>query len=590
MIFRFVFPALALLLWGLPAVAQTRPNIVVIMADDLGYGDVSCYGATKIKTPFIDQLASDGVKFTDAHSAASVCSPSRYGLMTGRYPWRLHKKGNGYKLDPDRETIASLLKEVGYRSAAIGKWHLGYGKQWKYPLKPGPLEVGFDYHFGVPTNHNDGFRAFIENHDFFGLEKGKSLKRVKGQDFPDGLAKPRVEDQVDTTLTQKAVKFIRDNADQPFFLYFTPCAPHTHITPAGAFRGKSQAGLMGDYIVELDSHVGEIIKTLDELKLSDNTLLVFTSDNGNSPKDFRGTQNMLLNLADDSGDIRKKFKTAKADAKKLGHVTNGPWRDGKGKPYEGGHRVPLIVRWAGHAKPNSVSDQTVCLTDLFATFAEVVEKPLPDNAAEDSISFLAQIVDVETANPNRLFTFIQGDTKDNAVAVRYLSWKLIESRNDDGDIVRVLYDLANDKAETKDVSQQHPDVVSKMAEALQQARDDGRTRPVVSRTGFVHPGIAHNSQNLALVKSRIESRKQPWQGAWDRLNNSRFSSLRWKPKPRKVVERGSYNDPDIGGTEFAFRQSPWSVASDVRKSFQSLPQPHGARCAVHRTGGLETEA
>ena len=274
MVFRFVFSALALLLWDVPALAQNQPNIVVIMADDLGYGDVSCFGATKIKTPFIDQLASDGVKFTDAHSAASVCSPSRYGLMTGRYPWRLHKKGNGYRLDPDRETIASLLKEVGYRSAAIGKWHLGYGKQWKSPLKPGPLEVGFDYHFGVPTNHNDSFRAFIENHDFFGLEKGKSLKLVDGQDFPEGLAKPRVEDQVDTTLTQKAVKFIRDNADQRFFLYFTPCAPHTHITPAGSFRGKSQAGLLGDYVMELDSHVGEIIKTLDELKLSDNTLPV----------------------------------------------------------------------------------------------------------------------------------------------------------------------------------------------------------------------------------------------------------------------------------------------------------------------------
>ena len=321
--------------------AFSTPNIVIIFADDLGYGDVSCYGATKIHTPNIDALAHDGMKFTDAHSAASLCSPSRYGLMTGYCPWRLHRKGNGYRLRQNRLTIASFLQEQGYTCAAIGKWHLGYSKDWNKVPITGPLEVGFDYHFGVPSNHNDSTRAFIENHDLVGRKPGEDFRIVRGRDFPEGLAEPRIEDQVDSTLTKKAVAFVRKNAEKPFFLYFTPCAPHTHITPAARFRGTSEAGLFGDHIQELDFHVGTLLKTLDELELTDKTLVIFTSDNGSTPKDFKGTQHVNLNLADDSGAIREKFKTAKEDAKKMGHVTNGPWRDGKGHPYEAPHRQVL---------------------------------------------------------------------------------------------------------------------------------------------------------------------------------------------------------------------------------------------------------
>ena len=338
------------------AVASTakaqQPNIVVIFADDLGYGDVSGYGATKIATPNIDHFATQGMKFTEAHAAASLCSPSRYGLLTGRAPWRLHKKGNGYRLKPGDMTIAAFLKNSGYKSAAIGKWHLGYSKDWNKPPIQGPLEVGFDYHFGVPSNHNDSDRVFIEDHDIYGRTPGVEFRRVnKGKELPEGVDKPRVEDQVDTMLTTKAVEFIRRNASNPFFLYFTPCAPHTHVTPDASFRGSSEAGLYGDHVQELDSHVATILKTLDDLDLTDNTLVIFTSDNGSTPKDFKGTQGTQLNLADDSDDIRKRFKTAKADAKKLGHVTNGQWRDGKGYAYEGGHRVPFIARWPGHIKP-----------------------------------------------------------------------------------------------------------------------------------------------------------------------------------------------------------------------------------------------
>ncbi len=237
----------------------SKPNIVLIFADDLGFGDLSCYGATKIQTPNIDRLATAGMKFTDAHSAASLCSPSRYGLLTGRAPWRLHRKGNGFRLNPGQMTLAMYLKNSGYTTAAIGKWHLGYSKDWNKPPISGPLEVGFDYHFGVPQNHNDSSRAFIENHDLVGRKPG---------------------------------------------------------------------------------------------------------------------------------DIRTKFKTAKADAKKRGHVTNGPWRDGKGYSYEGGHRVPFIARWPGQIEAASSSSCTITMTDLFATAAEVAEQ---NNIAGDHPEIAKQL-------------------------------------------------------------------------------------------------------------------------------------------------------------------------------------------------------
>ena len=456
------------------ASAAAKPNIIIIYADDLGYGDLSCYGATKIKTPNIDNLASESKMFTDAHAPASLCSPSRYGLMMGSSPWRLHKKGNGYRLSPEQINMGSFLQKNGYRTAAIGKWHLGYSKNWnKLPIT-GPLEVGFDYHFGVPSNHNDSTRAFIENNDIVGRKEGEAYKIIKGRDFPEGLAEPRIEDQVDTVLTAKAVKFIERNAKTPFFLYFTPCAPHTHVTPAAEFRGTSAAGLYGDHVQELDSHVGTILKTLDRLKLRENTLVIFTSDNGSTPKDFKGSQNTVLNLADDSGDIREKFKTAKKDAKGLGHVTNGPWRDGKGYSYEGGHRVPCIVNWPGKIKAGTSSDYTFNLTDIFATTAEIIEVPLPEHSAEDSISLLP-VLHGKPA-PKREAIFIQGNGKDSAIAVCTGRWKLIVRTVEEGAKAYELYDLDVDKGETNNVTEANPEVTKKLAAALVKAEEDGRTR------------------------------------------------------------------------------------------------------------------
>lgn len=455
---------------------ETPPNIVVIFADDLGYGDLGCYGADKIATPSIDRLAKQGMKFTDAHSAASLCSPSRYGLLTGTAPWRLHKRGNGYRLKPGQTTMGSFMQDSGYRTAAIGKWHLGYSKDWNKSPITGPLEVGFDYHFGVPSNHNDSTRAFIENHDLVGRKPGVPYRIVKGEDFPEGLAEPRFEDQVDTTLTHKAIDFIRACKDKPFFLYFTPCAPHTHVTPAAQFRGTSQAGLYGDHIQELDSHVGEILNTLDELKLADNTIVIFTSDNGSTPKDFKGTQGVHLNLADDSGNVRTKFKTAKKDAKKLGHVTNGPWKDGKGKAYEGGHRIPFIVRWPGQIKSGTSSDCTFSLTDLFATAAEIVDHDLPSDSAEDSFSLLPVLLGKQDYIANRESVFILGNGKDSAIAVCSGKWKLIVRYGADTDQGHELYDLQNDPGELKDLTGQHSEIAQSLHAALEKAESSGKTR------------------------------------------------------------------------------------------------------------------
>ncbi|NBV85563.1 MAG: arylsulfatase [Verrucomicrobia bacterium] len=453
-----------------------KPNILVILADDLGYGDVSCYGATKIRTPHIDRLAREGMRFTDAHTAASICSPSRYGLMTGRYPWRLHRKGNDYDLESKRLTMAALLQGQGYRSAAIGKWHLGYGKDWNKPPINGPLEAGFDYHFGVPQNHNDPFRVFIENHDIVGRKPGEAFQPSRDGRLPEGIAQPRIEDQVDATLTMKAINFIRENPSRPFFLYFTPCAPHTHITPAAAYRGTSQCGLFGDHIQELDAHVGEILAVLDELKLSDQTLVFFTSDNGGAPSDFKGSKGAELNLASEAGDVRTRATSARTDARAMGHMVNGPWHDGKGTPYEGGHRVPFIARWPGRIAPGSSSEHLLCLTDLFATAAEILDTKLPEDAGEDSFSFLPILLGQPTTKAQRNLAFIQGDQHDNAIGVRANRWKLIETRDSKNQKTHKLYDLSADPGETNDIAKANSEIVRELAAGLEKARIDGRTR------------------------------------------------------------------------------------------------------------------
>lgn len=288
---------------------------------------------------------------------------------------------------------------------------------------------------------------------------------------PEGLAQPRVDDQVDTVLAGKAVRFIEGNHKSPFFLYYTPVSAHTYVVPAERFRGTSGAALYGDYVQELDAHVGEILDTLDRLKLTERTLVVLSSDNGGALKDF-GKAGWPLNLASEAGDVRRKYRTAKHDAQELGHLTNGALREGKGTAYEGGLRVPFIVRWPGRTPAATVSDQTVCLTDLLATTASILGVKLPEGAGEDSFDVLPALTNPDLKEPIRQTTVLHGGN--GVFAFRSGPWKLVEGT---GRKPHELYNLADDPGETKNLAAEQPDRVAKLAAALAKARSDSRTRP-----------------------------------------------------------------------------------------------------------------
>ena len=387
--YRFV-SLLFLVVFAAGAAADGKPNIVIIYADDLGYGDVGCHGATHVQTPNIDRLARQGRRFTDAHTASAVCTPSRYTLLTGRYPVR---RGNLWSpvflktplvIDPARTTIADVAKSAGYDTACIGKWHLGFGTQsptdWNGLLKPGPLELGFDSYFGLPVVNSHPPFVYVENHRVVGFDKAdpfvygqKAETRVFEEKFKTdaiGGAKKahKIYDDelVGTTFASKATDWIRSKAksSNPFFLYFATSNIHHPFTPAKRFQGTSQAGRYGDFIHELDWIVGQVMNALDEAKVADNTLLVFTSDNGGMLN--RGGQ----------------------EAWRRGHRLNGDLLGFKFDAWEGGHRVPFIARWPGKIEPGSVSDSLVSNVDLFATVAAVTGRKLGQAEGEDSFNIL----------------------------------------------------------------------------------------------------------------------------------------------------------------------------------------------------------
>jgi len=294
------------LIWATSAAAvpatAARPNVILIFADDLGYGDLGCYGATKVRTPNIDRLAREGRRFTDAHSASAVCTPSRYALLTGEYPFRRALNApvflkQGLVIDPERVTLADVMHRAGYRTACFGKWHLGFGTttpDWNGELKPGPLELGFDTYFGVPVVNSHPPFVWVEDRRVVGLVAGDPL--VYGQpaatrSFPEKMGLDQIgggkaahelydDEMVGTRLTEKSVTWIKAKAKEPFFLYLATTNIHHPFTPHPRFRGTSEAGLYGDFIHELDWMVGEVLRTLDELGLAENTLVLFTSDNG----------------------------------------------------------------------------------------------------------------------------------------------------------------------------------------------------------------------------------------------------------------------------------------------------------------------
>jgi arylsulfatase A len=465
--------------------ANEKPNIIVILADDYGWGSVGCYGADGLKTPNLDRLAREGRRFTNAYAPGSVCSPTRYGLMTGRYYWRTSIKdgevlpGNApLHIETDRLTLASLCKSQGYRTAAFGKWHLGMGTEkttdWSVPLKPGPLEIGFDYFFGLAANPWNGPHSFIENHEVLGKIKGEPvlISGNREEAKTSGISKPWQENQIMATVTDKAVGWIEQNRQDPFFVYFAPTAIHEPVIAHPQFTG-SKYGHYGDFIEELDARVGQVLAALDKHQLSEKTLIIFTSDNG--------------------GVVNPNNKNA-SEAMKAGLAINGTLRGGKHDVWEGGFREPFLVRWPGHVPAGTVSEQVICITDVLATLAAVLKAPLPPGQAEDSFNAWRAFSETEPGPHVRDHVVLQA--ADATYAIRMAHWKLIERvdappfepRNRrQAEIAErkkkaapksdQLFNLAVDPAEAESVTSANTDRAATMKQRLIDVRRRTHSRP-----------------------------------------------------------------------------------------------------------------
>jgi len=456
------------------------PNIVYILADDMGYGDVACLNPQgKIPTPHIDRLAKEGMIFTDAHSGSAVCTPTRYGILTGRYCWRSRlKRGvlGGYSpalIEEGRMTVASLLKKHGYKTACVGKWHLGLGRgkktDYARPLRPGPNDVGFDYFFGIPASLDMAPYCYIEN----SRPTMPPMDTVKASPSPafwrGGKISPDFRHvEVLPTLTKKTVEFIDKTATQsprsPFFVYLPLTAPHTPIIPSAEFLGKSGIGVYGDFVCQVDWTVGQVMQALERNNLTENTLVIFTSDNGCSPQ---------------------------ADFKALaghGHYPSYHFRGYKADIYEGGHRIPFIARWPKKVKPQTTCHETICLTDLMATVADIVRETLPADAGEDSISILPALLSERLDRPLREATVHH--SINGSFSIRQGRWKLElcpgsggwsdprpgEARKQNLPPIQ-LYDLSTDIGERKNVYRQHPEVVKRLTALLEKYKQQGHSRP-----------------------------------------------------------------------------------------------------------------
>jgi arylsulfatase A len=485
--------------------ADTPPNVVLIFADDLGYGDLGCYGATKVQTPNIDKLAAEGRRFTDAHSASAVCTPSRYGLLTGEYPVRRSIWGPAPEtapllVDTEKLTIADVFKNSGYNTAGFGKWHLGFGEgtnQWKQPLRPGPLDLGFDYFFSVPLVNSAPPYVFVENDRVFGetaddplvfLGRNTSeattpitpLTEEHGVRVPNSfggaLAAHKLYNDftVGTTLVERSTKWIREQADKPFFIYLSTTNIHHPFTPAPRFQDTSQCGLYGDFIHELDWMVGEVMTTLKEKGVADNTLVILTSDNGGM------------------------FNHGGQEAFSMGHRNNGDLLGFKFGVWEGGHRVPFIARWPGKIKPGTTSTQLISGVDMLATFAALTNQTLSKAQLADSVNVLPAMTG-EPESPLR-DVLILCPHKPTHLAVRKGKWVYIGAQGEGGfnggpgshaaggpvcasfvgkvnsDIENgkikkdappaQLYDLDADVKQTRNLYNEYPEIVKEMSELL----------------------------------------------------------------------------------------------------------------------------
>ena len=463
------------------ALAADKPNIVVILADDLGYGDPQCYNPQgKIPTPHIDKLAAQGMRFTDGHSSSSICTPSRYTLLTGRYHWRSPLRDgvlNGMGkpiIPPERLTIAGLLKQHGYATACIGKWHLGMDMPSPLTtgaIQNGPTTNGFDYYFGISASLDMPPYAFIENDRFTEAPTAKKNLLILKSDQPlvrAGPAAPNFEsEQVLPAFAQKSVDWIKAQNDKPFFLYLPLNSPHTPLAATKEWKGKSGLGDYADFVMQTDAVVGEVVAAIDAIGATRNTIVILSSDNG--PANYVGTK-----VSDDPQDSHEGSGTIK-NLEAKGHFPASPLRGYKASIHEGGHRVPFIVRWPEVVKPNSRSNQLVHQADFMRTFADIIGATLPDNAGEDSISLLPLLQGVE--QPVREHA-INGR---NVPSLRHGSWKLIlapdkENHSPDRPLVQ-LYNLTEDLSETNNLASKIPEKVSEMEALLKKLIAEGRSTP-----------------------------------------------------------------------------------------------------------------
>lgn len=464
---------------------QKQPNIIFILADDMGYGDVSCLDSrSKIKTENIDRMASEGVVFTDAHSSSSVSSPTRYGIITGRYNWRsTMKQGvlSGYSkaLIPEgRKTIASMLHEQGYTTAGIGKWHLGWDwnnidagidhVDFSKPVANGPTTRGFDYYYGFCGSLDMSPYVYIENDMPTSLPDRITVNRGKYSWWRQGPTGADFEhEKVLPNLIDRACKYVTDKSksNQPYFLYLPLPAPHTPILPSKEFRGKSGIGEYGDFVLMVDAMVGRVLQAVRESGEEDNTIVVFTTDNGCSPA--AGIDTLIA----------------------LGHRPNSIYRGHKADLFDGGHRIPCILRWPQKAKPHTVA-QTICLTDFYATFAAINGYKLADTEGEDSYNILPAILSEKEIAPIREATVHHSIA--GQFTIRKGEWKLLLSPGSGGwsyprpgkdDAVLAtlppvqLYNMKTDPSETDNVADVNPDIVKELRALLIKYIEEGRSTP-----------------------------------------------------------------------------------------------------------------
>lgn len=491
-----------------PAKPPAKPNIILILTDDLGYGDLGCYGATRIKTPNVDRLAAQGLRFTTAFAPASTCTPTRYSLLTGEYAWRQTNRKTTILdgdaplcIEPGRVTLPAVLRKAGYQTGVIGKWHLGLGDgqtrvDFNQEIKPGPLEVGFDYSYIIPATVDHVPSVWIENHGVVGLDPADPievsyLKNIS--DEPTGLEHPELlkqsadaqhsctvingisrigymkggkaarfkDEELAETVVAKSVRFVEQNKNRPFFLYIGMFEPHVPRTPPKRFVGTSECGIRGDVIQQIDWETGQIMDALDRLKLADNTLILFSSDNG--PVFFDGY-----------------FDHSVEDAN--GHEPADGLRGWKYLVFEGGTRVPFIARWPGHV-PVGVSDQMICLSDLLATCAALAGHELPKGAGADSLNVLPMLLGKSKKSPRD--TVVQQGVS-GSLAIRKGDWKYIppntiaqpagigsganpnDTRFKDAIITEpLLFNLAKDPAEINNLAARKPKKVKELSALLE---------------------------------------------------------------------------------------------------------------------------